>query len=200
MKLVFGLGNPEKKYEGTRHNIGFDTLALLAQQWDASKPKANFESMASEATIAGERVLLLWPQTYMNRSGRAVRLASDYYKTPIEDLLVVCDDFNLPVGRLRMRAKGSSGGQNGLKDIANQLQDEGYARLRIGVGPVPASKDPANFVLGRFSQKERELVDVTLHDAAAAVACWAQHGATEAMNKFNGVGGESPSADDKKPE
>ncbi|MGL4514941.1 MAG: aminoacyl-tRNA hydrolase [Lacipirellulaceae bacterium] len=189
MKIVVGLGNPGMKYEGTRHNVGFDLLRLLAQQANAEAPRSRFESLVAEATLAGTRVLLVWPQTFMNRSGVAVQQSVAFYKAPLEDLLVICDDFNLPTGRLRMRAKGSSGGQNGLKDIARQLGTEEYHRLRIGVGPVPDSRDPADFVLGRFTANERQEVEVTLHDAAAAVACWASDGAIEAMNRFNAAGG-----------
>ena len=185
MKLVIGLGNPGKKYEGTRHNVGFDTLRILAEKHSAETPRSKFESLTAEAAIDGRRALLVWPQTYMNRSGQAVRQAAAFYKTPLEDLIVVCDDFNLPVGRLRIRASGSDGGQNGLKDVANQLGTDAYPRLRIGVGPVPASRDAADFVLGRFAAKQREEIDVTLHDAAAAIACWLAEGVDAAMNQFN---------------
>lgn len=188
MKIVVGLGNPGKQYEATRHNVGFDTLRLLAEQWDAEAPKSKFDSYVAEAMVEGQRMLLVWPQTFMNRSGLAVHQAAAFYKTPLEDLLIICDDFALDVGRLRMRVKGSSGGQNGLKDVARQLGTEEYARLRIGVGPVPGGRNAADFVLGRFAAKERELVDVAIADAAAAVACWGTNGPTEAMNRFNGVG------------
>ncbi|TWT95335.1 Peptidyl-tRNA hydrolase [Botrimarina colliarenosi] len=188
MKIVVGLGNPGKQYEATRHNVGFDTLRLLAEQFSAETPKSKFDSYVTEAMVNGERTLLVWPQTFMNRSGQAVRQVVQFYKTPLEDLLVICDDFALDVGRLRIRAKGSSGGQNGLKDVAQQLATEDYQRLRIGVGPVPSGRNAADFVLGRFASKERELVEVAIADAAAAVACWAEAGVTEAMNKFNGAG------------
>lgn len=188
MKIVVGLGNPGKQYEATRHNVGFDTLRLLAEQGFAEAPKQKFDSYTAEARLAEQRVLLVWPQTFMNRSGSAVRQVTDFYKTPLEDLLIICDDFALDTGRLRIRAKGSSGGQNGLKDIARQLGSEEYTRLRIGVGPVPGGRSAADFVLGRFGSKERELVEVTIADAAAAVACWASEGATAAMNRFNGIG------------
>jgi peptidyl-tRNA hydrolase, PTH1 family len=188
MKLVVGLGNPGKQYQATRHNVGFDALRLLADQWSAETPRQRFDSLAAEAMVEGERTLLLWPQTYMNLSGQAVRQAVGFYKTPLEDLLVICDDFALDVGRVRIRAKGSSGGQNGLKDVARQLGTEDYHRLRIGVGPVPGGRDAADFVLGRFAPKERELVDVAIADAAAAVACWVKAGVLEAMNRFNAAG------------
>lgn len=188
MKIIVGLGNPGKKYEGTRHNVGFEVLKLMAEKAMAEAPRSKFDSLVSEAMLGGQRTLLVWPQTYMNRSGLAARQAVGFYKASLEDLLVICDDFHLDVGRIRMRAKGSSGGQNGLKDIANQLGSEQYCRLRIGVGPAPSGRDTADFVLGRFAAKDKELVDVSLHDAAAATECWATHGPTEAMNRFNGVG------------
>lgn len=187
MKIVVGLGNPGRDYESTRHNVGFDVLRLLAERWSAEAPKQRFQSYMAEARVRNERVLLVWPQTYMNNSGRAVRLATDFYKAQLEDLLVICDDFNLPNDRLRLRGKGSSGGQNGLKDIARQLGDEGYPRLRIGVGPVPDGKSGADFVLGRFAKQEQETVAVTLQLAADAVEVWANEGLTEAMNRFNGA-------------
>lgn len=189
MKIVVGLGNPGTKYQATRHNVGFDALRLLAEQADAEKPKSRFESLVSETRLGSERALLVWPQTYMNGSGSAVRQAVSFYKAPLEDLLVICDDFQLDVGRLRLRAKGSAGGQNGLKDIERHLGTQDYHRLRIGIGPAPAGKETTGFVLGRFGGKERELVDVAIADAAAATACWACEGVTAAMNQFNGVGG-----------
>lgn len=188
MKIIVGLGNPGKKYEATRHNVGFDTLRLLADQWSAETPKSKFDSYVAEARVEGERTLLVWPQTFMNLSGSAVRQAMSFYKAPLEELLVICDDFVLDTGRLRMRMKGSSGGQNGLKDVARQLGTEEYHRLRIGVGPVPGDRNAADFVLGRFSAKEREVVNVAINDAAAATACWASNGVTAAMNQYNGVG------------
>lgn len=188
MKIVVGLGNPGREYQATRHNVGFDAVRLVADRWSAETPRQKFDSLVAEALVEGERTLLVWPQTYMNRSGLAVRQAAGFYKAPLEDLLVICDDFALDVGRLRIRAKGSSGGQNGLKDVARQLGTEDYHRLRIGVGPVPSGRDAADFVLGRFAPQERELVDVAIADSAAAVACWAKSGVVEAMNRYNGVG------------
>lgn len=188
MKIIVGLGNPGKQYQATRHNVGFDVLRILAEKYSAEARKAKFESLVAEAMIGTEKVLLVWPQTYMNRSGLAVQQATSFYKLETEDLLVLCDDFHLTVGRLRLRARGSAGGQNGLKDIAQQLGSEVYPRLRIGVGPLPDGRNAADFVLGRFAGKEQEEVDLALHDSAAAVACWAGQGLTEAMNQFNGSG------------
>ncbi|MEO1498100.1 MAG: aminoacyl-tRNA hydrolase [Planctomycetota bacterium] len=187
MKIVVGLGNPGKEYQGTRHNVGFDVLRILADRWSAETPKRKFESYVAEARVREARVLLVWPQTYMNLSGRAVRQATDFYKLELEDLLVICDDLHLATDRLRLRGKGSSGGQNGLKNIAQQLGDEGYPRLRIGVGPTPDSKSTVDFVLGRFAKGEQDTVAVTLQQAADAVEVWANDGIGTAMNKYNGA-------------
>jgi PTH1 family peptidyl-tRNA hydrolase len=129
---------------------------------------------------------LLAPQTYMNRSGLSVRQALDFYQVPREDLLVICDEFQLPVGQVRMRPQGSDGGQNGLADVIRVLGTKDFARLRIGIGPVPDRWDPADFVLGKFAAAEREIIEVEIARATDAVRLWAAEGVTAAMNKFNG--------------
>ena len=185
MKLIIGLGNPGKKYEATRHNVGFDVLRELAGRWQAEPPRAKFESLVSECQVKQAKTLLVWPQTYMNRSGVAARLASTFFKAPLADLLVICDDFNLPLGKLRFRPQGSAGGQNGLDDILTQLASQEVSRLRLGVGPVPENWDAAGFVLGKFAKNERDLADAMTRDAADAVECWVEQGATQTMNQFN---------------
>lgn len=185
MKLIFGLGNPGKKYDKTRHNVGFETLDRLAQQWSADTPRAKFDSRVAECRIGQQKSLLVWPQTFMNRSGMAVQQAVSFYKTPLESVLVICDDFSLPLGRLRYRAKGSSGGQNGLKDIIRAVGSEEAPRLRIGVGPVPERWDAADFVLGRFNADEAGDADEAIRRAAESVAVWAEHGIVDAMNQYN---------------
>lgn len=185
MKLIVGLGNPGKKYVGTRHNVGFDTLDRLAKTWSADPARAKFDALTAECQIGREKALLVWPQTYMNRSGLSVGQAVAFFKAPLENLLVICDDFNLPLGALRLRAQGSSGGQNGLKDILRALGTEEWPRLRIGVGPVPERWDPADFVLGRFGSEERDQSDATIQRAAEAAAVWAEQGPVEAMNRYN---------------
>ncbi len=185
MKLVVGLGNPGGKYAGTRHNVGFAVLAELAQRYGQSKPRDNFQGETVEA-LAGElRMLLLCPHTFMNRSGQSVAKAIEFYKLPVEDLLVVCDDFHLPLGKLRCRSKGSSGGQKGLQDIARQLASEDFARLRVGVGEVPASWNAADFVLSRFSKHEQPEIDVAVARAADAAVVWGRDGLERCMNQFN---------------
>ena len=185
MKLVVGLGNPGRKYEGTRHNIGFAVLNELARRHGAARPKTNFQGEISETEFCGQRVLVLWPQTFMNRSGGSVLAARDFYKLTNERVLIVCDDFNLPLGKLRFRAEGSSGGQKGLADIITRLGDETVPRLRVGVGPVPANWDPADFVLGKFNKQELPIVETNTAHAADGVEDWVGLGITECMNRYN---------------
>jgi PTH1 family peptidyl-tRNA hydrolase len=188
MKIVVGLGNPGKRYEKTRHNVGFDVLEELARRHAADSPRVKFDGLITEIAIAGSQAILLWPQTFMNRSGSSVARLMNFYKTAIEDLLIICDDFNLPLGSLRCRPKGSSGGQRGLEDVIARLGGEDFARLRIGVGPVPAEWEPADFVLGRFDKAERPQIDESIALAAEGVECWATSGIDETMNRFNQSG------------
>ncbi|MCA9239124.1 MAG: aminoacyl-tRNA hydrolase [Planctomycetales bacterium] len=185
MKLIVGLGNPGSKYEGTRHNVGFDVLGLLATRWSAEVPRSRFDSLVAECVINQQKTLLIRPQTYMNRSGHAVQQAASFFKTPLENLLIVCDDFNLPLGMLRFRSQGSSGGQNGLKDVIRALGGAEPQRLRIGVGPVPDQWDAADFVLGRFGRDERDQAEASVERAADSVETWVVAGITEAMNRYN---------------
>ena len=185
MKLVVGLGNPGRKYVGTRHNVGFEVLTRLATRHGAAPPRLKFESDMTEAEIGGERTLLMWPQTYMNRSGQAVQAVAAFYKLSLEELLVVCDDFNLPLGRLRFRPGGSSGGQRGLENITQLLGTPEVARLRIGIGPVPPNWDAADFVLGKFTSAEQAAIAPILDRSAEAVGCWIEQGIAAAMNQYN---------------
>ena len=185
MKLVVGLGNPGRKYEGTRHNIGFEVLAELARRHGPAKLKAAFRGEVADVSAAGERLLLLWPQTYMNLSGGSVLEARDFYKLQNQDLLIVCDDFNLPLAKLRIRTGGSSGGQKGLENIVLRLGTEEVPRLRIGVGPVPDRFSGADFVLGKFTKQEIPEVQMAVIRAADAVEAWASEGIQICMNRFN---------------
>ena len=185
MKLIVGLGNPGKKYEKTRHNVGFETLNLVAQRCADATAKDKFDGRIAEVTIAGQRTLLLWPHTLMNRSGQSVWGAVDFYQLPPADLLVVCDDFNLPLGTLRFRSQGSAGGQKGLQDIIRRLGTQEFSRLRIGIGPVPDHWDAADFVLSRFATAERPEIDDAMMRAADGVEFWVADGIAASMNKFN---------------
>jgi PTH1 family peptidyl-tRNA hydrolase len=185
MKIVIGLGNPGRKYEGTRHNVGFEVLRELARRHTVGAERSNFQAAVSEATIGGEKVLLVRPQTFMNRSGATAVEVRDFYKLTDADLLIVCDDFALPLGRLRIRPQGSGGGQKGLADIIQRLGTENVPRLRIGVGPLPAGWDGADFVLGKFSKQELPEIEVAAARAADTVEHWISDGLAATMNKFN---------------
>jgi len=186
MKLIVGLGNPGAKYHGTRHNVGFEVLAMLARRYDVGKPRAKFKAEVAETRIGNQKVILLSPLTYMNLSGQSVRAAIDFYKCEAEDLLVICDDLNLELARLRIRKSGSAGGQNGLKDIIQRLGHQEFCRLRIGIGKVPSGWDTADFVLGKFFPEDAADLNVGVARAADAVETWIANGPQEAMNRFNG--------------
>jgi peptidyl-tRNA hydrolase, PTH1 family len=185
MKLIVGLGNIGRKYEKTRHNVGFDVLDLVARRNGGDAGKEKFDGRLVDATIGSERTLLLWPHTLMNRSGQSVQAAATFYQVPLADLLVICDDFNLPLGKLRFRSQGSAGGQKGLDDIINRLGSEEFSRLRIGIGPVPPNWDPADFVLGKFGPSDRTIIEETIEQAAEAAECWVKEGIAASMNRFN---------------
>ncbi len=186
MKLVIGLGNPGRKYEKTRHNIGFDILRQVAARQAAAPGKHKFGGELQECALGGQRVLLLQPHTFMNLSGQSVRQAVDFYNLAVADCLLVCDDFHLPLGTLRMRARGSDGGQKGLADTIRHLGTNALARLRFGIGPVPPQWDPANYVLGKFDASQSQILESEILRAAQAVETWVADGIEIAMNKFNG--------------
>ena len=185
MKLVVGLGNPGRKYEGTRHNVGFRVAGELARLYGQTKPKVAFQGEIVEASLDTQKALLLCPHTLMNLSGSSVLAARDFYKIAHEDLLIVGDDFNLPLGKLRFRASGSSGGQKGLEDIIHRLGTDEVPRLRIGIGSPPDGRDRADFVLGRFTKEERGAIDEAVWRAADAVVMWAREGLAECTNRYN---------------
>ncbi|MEX2093749.1 MAG: aminoacyl-tRNA hydrolase [Pirellulales bacterium] len=185
MKLIVGLGNLGRKYDQTRHNVGFEVLDRLAERFGDGSTKDKFDGRLMEARITGERVLLLRPHTFMNRSGESVGPAVEFYKLELSELLVVCDDFNLPLGKLRFRRDGSAGGQNGLADIIRRLGTEEFSRLRLGIGPVPENWDAADFVLGKFAAAERKAIDEVIASAADGAECWVSEGIETCMNRFN---------------
>lgn len=184
MKVVVGLGNPGDRYRDDRHNVGFRVVEQIALTNHASAWSQRFDGLLVDCRIGAEKTLLFKPMTYMNRSGRAVRRVVDFHKSPVEDLLVVCDDFNLPTGKLRVRSGGSAGGQNGLKDIFAHLGVDQIPRLRLGIGS-PGSRDPADFVLSKFSVSERSVIEDAVIEAARAVECWVNEGIQATMNQFN---------------
>lgn len=185
MKLIIGLGNPGSRYDGTRHNVGFEVLRELALRHGSPRPAQKFEAELVELFVGGEKVVLLAPQTYMNESGRSVRKCFDFYQPRLDDLVVVCDDMNLDTGRIRWRRQGSAGGQKGLLDIIRRLGTEDVPRLRIGVGRPPQQMNAADYVLSRFRSAESEAVESAIQRAADSLECWVSEGIDAAMNRFN---------------
>ncbi|HXG45935.1 MAG TPA: aminoacyl-tRNA hydrolase [Gemmatimonadales bacterium] len=182
-----GLGNPGPEYEKTRHNAGFLLADHLARRWRFPPFRRIPAARETRGTVAGQDVVLLKPQTYMNRSGAALaplRTRADF--DPARDLLILVDDFALPLGQFRLRARGSAGGHNGLKSIEGALRSQVYPRLRIGVGPLPEQvEDSAEYVLGEFTREERETLARLLDPMADAVECWLAEGIEVAMNRYN---------------
>lgn len=185
--IIVGLGNPGSEYERTRHNVGFRTVDLLAKQAEVKIDRAKFRALTRTTTLAGQKVLLLKPETYMNRSGEAVQLAAMFYKVPISHILVLSDDISLPVGKIRVRAEGSAGGHNGLKSIIGQLDSQDFPRVRIGVGAKPhPDYDLADWVLSNFTPEEETLLIPAIEHAAAAVLELIQNGPQSAASRYNG--------------
>jgi peptidyl-tRNA hydrolase, PTH1 family len=187
MKLVVGLGNPGRKYQDTRHNVGFDVAARLVAMLGSPSAKSRFSGEVAEALYGGEKLVVLCPETFMNASGRSVRQAIDFYKLDPtgDDLLVICDDLNLPAGRLRFRASGSAGGQKGLADIIAQLGTDQFSRLRIGIDRPPVSMEVVDFVLSKFSAQQRKMIAEAIDLAAGAVLQWTLSGVKHCMNQYN---------------
>lgn len=203
MKLVVGLGNPGREYVATRHNVGFEVIDRVAEKlgWIARGDfdrvaKAKFESLMFDGSVQTsggefEKLVLLKPVTYMNLSGNAVQAAMAFYQVQPADIMIVLDDLALPAGRLRLRASGSSGGHNGLKDIERAIGTSDYPRLRIGIDPAPPQIPGKQYVLGRFTPEQRKLVDPAIDRATGAVLTWVDKGINPAMNQFNVAGDES---------
>ncbi len=186
LSLIVGLGNIGASYAGTRHNIGFMVADELAHRANARFRKGKFRGEEATLNIGGRRVLLLKPHTLMNLSGDAVAAAARFYKIPPERVLVIYDDVALPVGKLRLRAKGGAGGHNGLTHIINRLGTDAFPRLRVGIGESPAEMDMVDYVLSRFLGSEKPLIADAVARAAEAAECWLREGIEPAMNKWNG--------------
>jgi len=186
--LVVGLGNPGRKYENTRHNAGFMLVELLARRagsdWQDDKRS---KSRVAKVSLGGRRAILCQPQTYMNCSGESVRALADYYRIPPEDVLVVVDDADIPLGTVRMRPGGGSGGHNGLKSVEAHLGGKKFARQRIGIGRRGNSREIIGHVLGTFAEEEKEILELALARAADQAECWLVAGIERAMNEHNGA-------------
>lgn len=202
MKLIVGLGNPGSQYSTTRHNAGFMVIDRLSDRHGkGTPPRARFKSVATEVSIGEVKCMLLKPTTFMNLSGQAVGEAIAFFKvSPAEDLLVIVDDLYLPTGAVRLRPGGGSGGHNGLEDLHRVLAGDAYPRLRVGVGMLPGGGKPphieqADYVLSRFSEEERALLDASLVKAAHGAELWATRGLAHAMNTINAPVGLGPTGD-----
>ena len=184
--IVAGLGNPGKKYDGTRHNTGFAALDHLAQQWGAQVTKAKFDALVGTASVEGAKVLLLKPQTFMNNSGEAVRDAANFYKIPPEHIIILFDDISLPPGKLRIRRKGSDGGHNGIKSILYLLGSDQFPRIKLGVGAKPRPDyDLADWVLSTFQKDELSRMKEAMEKACEAVPLLVREETDRAMNLYN---------------
>lgn len=185
MKIIAGLGNPTKQYEGTRHNVGFSVIYRLADKYNIKMNIARHKALIGTGVIAGEKVMLVMPQTYMNLSGEAVGEIMRYYKAEPSDLIITYDDIDLDVGKLRIRAKGSAGGHNGMKSIIAHVGSEEFDRVRVGIGHKPPEFDLADYVLSRFGKDELPLIRDAVDKAADAVEVIIRSGVEAAMNKYN---------------
>jgi PTH1 family peptidyl-tRNA hydrolase len=193
MRIIVGLGNPGRDYVGTRHNVGFEVIDRLAKHlgWTGKdgdfdrQARSKFEGLAMDGPAGGGKALLLKPRTFMNLSGRSVQAALAFYQRTPADVLIVLDDIALPVGRLRLRSSGSAGGHNGLKDIERALGTNAYSRLRIGIDPRPPQVPQVDYVLGRFTDEQRQWLTPTIDRAAEAAIVWMEKGIEPAMNRFN---------------
>ena len=186
MFIIAGLGNPERKYDGTRHNIGFSAITTIADEYNISMDMKKHKALCGKGVIDGQKVILAQPLTYMNLSGESIRELVDYYKIdPESELIVIYDDINLAPGKLRIRAKGSAGGHNGIKNIIAHLGTEKFYRVRIGVGEKQKGWDLADYVLGRFAREEEPEIREALHNTVEACKVIMDDGIMTAMNKFN---------------
>lgn len=189
MFLIAGLGNPDKKYEGTRHNAGFDVIDRVSAEYGILVRDNKCRALCGKGMIEGEKVILVKPQTYMNFSGESVRELVDFYKIDAESqLLVIYDDISLAPGRLRIRGKGSAGGHNGVKNIIAHLGTDVFKRIRVGIGQKPDSYDLVDYVLARFSADEKKIMEEGYENAVRAIRCILKDGIESAMNEFNGTG------------
>lgn len=186
MYIIAGLGNPSKEYKNTRHNIGFDVIDVLADKFNIDVTTIKHKALIGKGMIGGEKVILVKPQTYMNLSGESLIDVCQYYKIDVEsELIIVYDDIALDVGAIRVRKNGSAGGHNGMKSIIQHLSTDGFMRIRMGVGEKPKGYDLADYVLGHFTQAERELMDKGAIDAVNAIEVIITDGIQKAMNLYN---------------
>ena len=186
MYIIAGLGNPTKEYEGTRHNVGFDVIDRLSERYNIDVTMEKHRALIGNGMIAGQKVILVKPQTYMNLSGESIRSVIDYYKVdPEKELIVIYDDISLPPGQIRIRKKGSAGGHNGMKSIIQYLGTDVFMRIKVGVGEKPKKYDLADYVLGHFTKEEQAIFAERFDEVYDAVQLIVMGDITEAMNRHN---------------
>ena len=185
MHIIVGLGNPGKKYANTRHNLGYITVEQLADRFGIKIEKSKFKSLVGEGNIAGQKVLLMKPETYMNNSGEAVRAAMEFYKIDPENLLIVYDDLDIPLGKIRIRSAGSAGTHNGMRSVIRLLGEDGFPRIRIGIGTDKNTGNLVDYVIGGFTKEEVAPLENACLEAVDAIICYLENGIEIAMNRYN---------------
>ncbi len=185
MYLIVGLGNPEPEYAKTRHNMGFDVINKIAKKYDIELSRSNYNAIFGTGIIEGKKVILVKPQTFMNSSGEAVKKYVDFYKIPLEDLLVIYDDMDTDIGAIRVRTKGNAGSHNGMKSMINELNSVNFPRIRVGVGRPKDEFDKIDYVIGQVSDEEYLELQKGQDKAVDATICYIKDGIDNAMNTFN---------------
>ena len=183
--MIVGLGNPGLKYHGTRHNVGFQCVDLMSKMWSIPIKERRAKVVLGRGFYAGQEIVLAKPRTFMNNSGQGVFYLLTRFAADVDHLLVIYDDMELPLGRLRIRRSGSDGGHKGVESIISILRTQTFPRMRLGLGPPPEGQDPVYFVLGSFSNDESVVVERAVETAAQAAVCWLEEGINMAMNRFN---------------
>jgi len=184
--VIAGLGNPGKKYHYTRHNVGFLVVDILSEKYNINITQIKHKALIGTGMIEDKKIILVKPQTFMNNSGESIREVVEWYKIPLQQLIIIYDDMDLPLGKLRIRSKGSAGTHNGMKSVIYHLQSENFPRIRVGIDKNPEGIDTIDYVLGEFSKDEKKIIFDSLIKAAEAAVTIITAGINEAMNMFNG--------------
>lgn len=185
MYIMVGLGNPEPEYARTRHNMGFDTINKIANEFNIQVEKRKYEALYGIGTIQGEKVILIKPQTYMNLSGKSLREFMNFYHVKKEELIVIYDDMDIEKGTIKIRKKGGSGSHNGMKSIIQEIGTEAFARIRVGIGTPEYKNDKVNFVIGKVSEEEYQELEKGINNAVLAIQSILENGIEKAMNQYN---------------
>lgn len=185
MYLIIGLGNPESEYKNTRHNMGFDTVNILSEKYNIEMNKNKFDAICGDGIIEGEKVILIKPQTYMNLSGKSAIQFVNFYKTDIENVIVIYDDMDVDLGKIKIRKKGGPGTHNGMKSMISELNSQDFPRVRVGIGKPKYDNDMINYVIGSIPKEEKAILEKSVQIASEAVCEILKNGIDNSMNKFN---------------